>query len=243
MLTDLARGVRELAFPSYCMGCEAVVPGNPRHFCSSCIHTITTDPHTTCPRCCNSVGDFAIADLEKGCPNCRDEKFRFERSFRLGPYAGLLRELILRLKNPGGEMLAECVGRLWAEQAAEQFREVKADVVIPIPLHWWRRWTRGHNQSESLSEAIAFHLKIPHQPKWLARIRATPHQAAASATERRINLKGAFRATRRATLSGKTVLLIDDVLTTGTTASEAARALKEAGASEVFVAVLAHRDH
>lgn len=242
MLTQLVRGFRELAFPSYCMGCSTVIPGNPRFFCPSCTQTIATDDHTVCPRCCQSVGDFAVADIENGCNNCRNEKFRFDRAFRLGPHEGLLREVILRMKVPGGEMLAECVGRLWAEQADKRFREVKADVVIPIPLHWWRRWQRGHNQSESLTEAIASRLRIPHEPKWLRRIRSTPHQIGLSATERKQNLRGAFRAPKSASLKEKTVLLMDDVLTTGNTASEAARALKDAGAKSVVVAVLAHRD-
>ena len=88
MLLELARGFRELAFPSICLGCEAVVPGSSEHFCRACISALTTDPHTTCPRCCSNVGEFA--DTENGCPNCRNDRFHFECAFRLGQYEGLL---------------------------------------------------------------------------------------------------------------------------------------------------------
>ncbi|MCE9532435.1 MAG: hypothetical protein K8T89_15145 [Planctomycetes bacterium] len=145
------------------------------------------------------------------------------------------------MKQPTGAMLAECLGLLWAQHAEARFREVRADVVIPIPLHWSRYWKRRYNQSQALSEAIADRLKVAHCPRWLRRVLATPEQTSLSGTERRQNLRGAFRAARGADLKGKTVLLIDDVLTTGTTLNEASRALREAGAARVIVAILAHR--
>ncbi len=239
MLRELARGLRELAFPPICIGCESVAPVSSDSFCPSCVVALTTDAHSTCPRCSSSVGEFA--DLQNGCPRCRDERFHFERTFRLGPYDGLLRDAILRMKNAAGETLAECLGRVWANHDETRLRETKVDVVIPIPLHWWRKWQRGYNQSEALSEAIALKIGVAHRPGWLRRRRATPHQTSLSGAERRRNLRTAFQAPAVADLKGKAVLLVDDVLTTGATASEAARALREAGAIRVIVAVLAQR--
>jgi ComF family protein len=238
-IRDLARGFRELVFPSICACCGDISPGLDDLFCSSCSSALTSDPHRTCPRCSSSVGEFA--DVAEGCPRCQDERFHFDGSFRLGPYDGPLREVILRMKSGAGEVLSECVGRLWAQAAQKRLCDVGANVVVPIPLHWWRKWQRGHNQSEALSEAIASRLGVDHQPRWLKRVRRTPHQTNLSATDRRANLRGAFKTGWKATLKGKTVLLVDDVLTTGTTASEAARALKQAGAARVVVAVLANR--
>jgi ComF family protein len=235
----LAGGLRELLFPSVCLGCENVFPDATGHFCRDCTAALTSDPHRTCPRCCSSVGEFANTD--KGCPRCRGEKFPYESASRLGLYDGLLRDVILRMKHAPGETLAECVGSIWAECAEVRFREAKADVVIPVPLHWRRKWWRGFNQSEALADAVAARLGLPHEPGWLRRVRATPAQTTVSAAQRRENLRGAFAASRRAQLAGKSVLLIDDVLTTGTTAGEAARALLEKGAARVVVAVLAHR--
>jgi predicted amidophosphoribosyltransferase len=92
----------------------------------------------------------------------------------------------------------------------------------------------------ALARALAARLSLPCHPRWLRRIRNTPKQTAQTPTGRRENVRGAFRAPRRARLRGKAVLLVDDVLTTGSTCSEAARALREAGAARVVVAVLAH---
>jgi ComF family protein len=159
---------------------------------------------------------------------------------RLGPYEGLLREVILRLKHSAGEGLAESVGRLWAIHSQSRFRELRPDFIVPVPLHWWRRWQRGYNQSETLARAVAAALRIPFRKSWLRRIRNTPRQVDQTATDRRTNVRGAFRSRLRPEARGKTILLVDDVLTTGTTASEAARALRAAGAARIVVAVLAH---
>jgi predicted amidophosphoribosyltransferase len=105
-----------------------------------------------------------------------------------------------------------------------------------------RRLRRGYNQSEILARPLAGRLRLPCRPGWLRRGRRTPQQTLQPPAGRRENVRGAFRARAGAGLRGRTVLLVDDVLTTGSTAHEAARALRQAGAARVVVAVLAH-DH
>jgi ComF family protein len=152
----------------------------------------------------------------------------------------LLRQVILRMKHLSGEGLAEVIGELWAAHLENCLREVKADVIIPMPLHWLRHLQRGYNQSEALARAVAGRLGLPCRPGWLRRIRYTPQQQAQkSASARRENVRNAFLAPARAKLRGKTILLVDDVLTTGSTANEAARALRAAGVKRLVVAVLA----
>jgi ComF family protein len=159
----------------------------------------------------------------------------------LGPYEGRLKEVVLRFKHLAGEGLAEAVGSLWAEHAAARLRELSAVAVVPVPLHFWRRWQRGYNQSEALASALAARLRIPCRPSWLRRIRATPPQTQQTAADRRANLKNAFQARALNGHQGQTIMLVDDVMTTGSTASDAARALREGGAGRVVVAVLARR--
>lgn len=166
--------------------------------------------------------------------------FHFERVICLGPYDGLLRELILRLKQAAGEGVAEVLGQLWVEHSRDRLRELGGDFVIPVPLHWRRRWARGYNQSAILADCLARNLGLPCRPRWLRRIRFTPSQTEQSASTRRDNVRDAFRACPHPALKGRTVLLVDDVVTTGSTASEAARALRNAGAGQVVVAALAH---
>jgi ComF family protein len=239
MLVALANGLRQLVYPGVCAGCEALVANPEMDFCPDCDRALTADPHFACPRCAGTVGEFA--DVSNGCSECRGERFYFDSALRLGPYDGRLRDLILAMKNRPGEALADSVGRLWAVHHAERFRALGVDLVVPVALHWWRRLRRGFNQSEYLSGGIARSLGLEHRPGWLRRVRPTRSQTELSASERRENVRGAFRAGRGAILAGRSVLLIDDVLTTGSTASEAARALRVGGAGAVHVAVLARR--
>jgi ComF family protein len=183
------------------------------------------------------VGPFV--PLEDGCRGCRGHPLAFDRVVRLGPYDGLLRQVILRMKHVSGEGLAELLGLLWAEQAEPRVRELGVEAVVPVPLHWWRRWARGYNQSEALALALAARSHLPCRPGWLRRIRNTPRQTLQTAGARRQNVAGAFRARATPEVRGKTVLLVDDVLTTGSTASDAGRALRAAGAARIVVAVLA----
>jgi len=238
MLVQFFRGVQELVFPPVCVYCRAFTNGRD-YFCESCIGALTADTHLTCPRCSSNVGIACI--VETGCPRCRGDRFRFEQVIRLGPYEGLLQEVILTMKGRNGESLAECMGILWARHAETRLRELGVDMVVPVALHLRRTWQRGFNQCRALAEGIAGRLQIPLVANWLKRSRATPDQTSLTAAERRTNMRGVFRAHPLKAAAGKSILLIDDVLTTGSTASDAARALREAGATRVCVAVLAHR--
>lgn len=236
---DLSRGMLHLLYPNLCWACGKALPLEDCSFCPSCHYDLTTDPHLTCPRCSSTVGPFA--NLEKGCPSCRKESLAFDRALRLSTYDDLLRDVILRMKLHSGEGLAEVMGRLWAEQASSKLLQFDADLVVPIPLHWFRRWRRGYNQAETLARAVAHKLSLPISPRCLCRIRNTPKQSLATSPQaRRENVRGAFRVRKYIDVKDKTILLIDDVMTTGSTASEAARVLKKAGAARVAVAVLAH---
>jgi len=168
--------------------------------------------------------------------------FGFERVLCLGSYDrnGLLSALILRLKHHSGEGLAEILAGLWAEHAAAALRASGAEIVVPVPLHWWRRLARGYNQSEALARVLAAQLAVPCRSRWVRRVRATRMQRRdMSPAARKENVHKAFTARTDPAFKGKTVLLVDDVMTTGSTVSEVARALKAAGAGRVVVAVLA----
>ena len=239
MLVELARGFRQLVYPVVCVRCEVLVARPDDDFCPDCTGLLTADPHFACPRCTTTVGEHT--DVSDGCPRCRGERFHFDSAIRLGLYDGALRDAVLAMKRSPGQLLAECVGRLWAHYHADRFRALGVGVVIPVPLHWWRRFRRGYNQAEALSAPVAQLLGVDHRPGWLRRIRPTPSQAKSSVSDRRTNVRGAFAVTPGARLGGQSVLLVDDVLTTGSTANEAARVLRNAGATAVHVAVLAHR--
>jgi ComF family protein len=238
MLLNLAHGVRQLVFPDVCVRCEQLIADRALAMCPDCVQLLASDPHFSCPRCSSTVGEFT--DLHKGCPRCRDERFHFDSVTRLGPYENDLRDAVIAMKHLPGETLATAMGQLLAQRREDRFRALPVHVVIPVPLHWWRHLWRGYNQSAAIGAPIAQLLKVAMPTGWLRRSRVTKRQGLMGKSDRKANLVNAFQCTSRARLNGLTVLLVDDVLTTGATASEAARTLKANGALSVHVAVLAH---
>ncbi|MCC6418403.1 MAG: ComF family protein [Gemmataceae bacterium] len=234
----LLQGFGLLLYPNACRACTAALAPDAGAFCPACRGALLADTAWACPRCAATVGPYAhVAD---GCPACRDEHFAFDRALRLGVYAGLVRDVVLRLKHYSGEPLAEAVGDLWAAHAAAALRALRADVVVPVPLHWRRRWRRGYNQSEALGRRLAVALGVPCRPRWLRRVRATKTQHYLdTVSDRQANVRNAFAVRAGADVRGKTVLLVEDVMRTCSTVHEAARPLHAAGAARVAVAALA----
>lgn len=235
---ELLRGITHLLYPNTCWTCGTLMPIDDGPVCATCLPGLTHDPFPTCPRCSSTVGPHLVLE---NCPECRNEIFAFDGARRMGPYAGLLREVILRMKHWTGEDLAEVVAGVWAKRMLAHVAPLSPDLVVPVPLHWWRRWRRGFNACDILATALARELKIPCNLRLLKWARATAQQRdQASAAARKANVKHAFNTTSDMDLRGKTILLIDDVLTTGATAHEAARALKLLKPKALYVIVMAH---
>lgn len=144
----------------------------------------------------------------------------------IGPYEGGLRDIVHALKYDGRRTLARRLGEMLARSGAEVLDG--ADLAVPVPLHRSRLRERGFNQAAE----IASHLGLPVADA-LRRVRATPSQTDLPAAKRHANVRGAFAARRRVPVSGRTVVLVDDVSTTGATLDACARVLLDAGALEV----------
>jgi ComF family protein len=160
----------------------------------------------------------------------------FDAAYTFGSYEGALRELIHLYKYERMKPLARQFGPM-LDRAMP--RELAFDVVVPMPLHWIKRWQRGFNQSELLAREIARRWHVPIS-KAVRRRRNTSAQAGLTNAKRRANVSGAFTVRNR--LDGKHVLLVDDVMTTGATATACARSLKRAGAARVTLLTLARTD-
>jgi ComF family protein len=181
-------------------------------------------------------------DLEGRCALCRGGLRGFDAAYCFGAYEGPLRELIHLFKYGKIKTLARPLGDLLA--AALPLDE-RFDAVAPVPLHWLRQWQRGFNQSELLARDIARRTGIP-LVRPLRRLRSTSAQAGLSNTSRRRNVAGAFACRRGAAwarkIKSKRLLLVDDVMTTGSTAAACALALKRAGAARVALLTVARVD-
>jgi len=172
------------------------------------------------------------------CMLCRRELRGFDAVYSYGSYDGTLRQLIHIFKYGGVRPLAGPFGRFLAQALP---RESTFDVIVPMPLHWFKQWQRGFNQADLLAAEIARKWNVPVR-KLVRRRRSTAPQAGLTNAKRRENVRGAFRIAGRRRLDGLRVLLVDDVVTTGATASACARVLKRAGAAHVALLALARTD-
>jgi len=177
-------------------------------------------------------------DEDGRCALCRLGLNGFDAAYSFGTFEAELRELIHVFKYGRVETLARPLGRFLrlALPRTERF-----DAVVPMPLHWMRRWTRGFNQSALLAREIARRSSLPVR-NLVRRTKSTAPQAGLTNAGRRANVSGAFRVPRPERVRGLRILLVDDVMTTGATASACARALKQAGAARVVLLTVARVD-
>jgi ComF family protein len=194
-------------------------------------------------RVLSAYADYDDDGLRR-CPVCRRVDRPFERALAYGSYDGGLRELIHLLKHNGVRPAANVLGRMLAEAIAaiEPLFE-QGVVVVPVPLFKAKLRQRGFNQAELIARAAIKSLPIREHlvlaTDVLIRTRQTESQIGLTSHQRRENLRGAFAVRRAGEITGRPVLLVDDVYTTGTTAAECARILRRAGASKVWVGTAA----
>ena len=181
---------------------------------------------------------------EVRCGLCRRLEQPYVKAGAYGSYEGGLRDLIHMLKYEGVRPAANVLGRMLSEVVIglEPSFGGATLLVVPVPLHSSKLHQRGFNQAEAVSRVA---LKLMNSERYtlssgaLERVRPTQSQIGLSRHQRRENLRGAFRVTDSQQISGRDILLVDDVFTTGTTASECARILRRAGAAKVWVATVA----
>jgi ComF family protein len=173
------------------------------------------------------------------CVRCRDRHYHFQAALALGIYQDDLRDAVIRMKQALHEPLTLSMGCLLAETLHERLTEPRPDVIVPVPAHWSKRLLRGVNGPDLLAEALAKRVGIPAVMDLLCCRRRTQKQGTLLPSERQANVRGAFAVRSGYNLQEMHVLLVDDILTTGATASESAKMLRQAGAAHVTVAVVA----
>jgi ComF family protein len=241
----------DLIYPPRCLVCGAWMESG--SLCEACVSGFTSLAPPFCARCGVPV-DVAIGTPQYGdrtlCHACEmGEAPPYEWSQALGQYGGTLRRAIHRLKYDGKTALARPLGIALARSLVDPTSPLltdpvsseprRIDVVIPIPLHPARLRQRGFNQAERIAYFLASERGWTLDAVSLRRVRRTQTQTALRIAERAANVRGAFAVRDPARFAGRSVLLVDDVLTTGATACEAARMVREAGASRVCIVALA----
>lgn len=236
-------------FPSDCRLCGAPLINISRlPVCEQCLAAVRPISGGLCSICGERmVSPYAFSEEEGApvCGLCRRLAPPYEKATAYGSYDSGLRELIHLLKYDGVRPAANVLGRMLADAITDlqPFFAGGRILVVPVPLHRRKLRQRGFNQSELIARAA---LKLKADPdhfqlqgSLLERRRETHSQIGLSSHQRRQNMRGAFAVVKPEEVKGRTVLLVDDVFTTGTTLSECARVLRRAGASKVYAATVA----
>ncbi|MHB9133602.1 MAG: double zinc ribbon domain-containing protein [Armatimonadota bacterium] len=222
-------GLLSLLFPPRCEICSTL---QEPIICERCRQAFSLIKAPFCQQC--GLPFDPQAETAAHCPECRSEPPAFDAARTAGVYRDGLRRAIHLLKYDGVRALSVPLGQLIAETVERPFA---IECLCPVPLHPLRERMRGYNQSLLLAEEVGARWGIPVEVGLLSRVLNTTPQMQLPADERRRNVKGAFTATPEA--KGRTIGLVDDVFTTGSTLRECSRELQRAGADRVLVVTIA----
>ncbi|HEX6863595.1 MAG TPA: ComF family protein [Thermoanaerobaculia bacterium] len=231
----VARSLLHLLLPASCLGCgEALFSSAPLSLCAPCRGKLSPLGQA-CAVCAGPLDAFEPPSGYR-CGACRERPPAFDRLLALWTYRPPLDAVVQGLKFRRLDYLGRHLALALMDGLGEALDGF--DGIIPVPLHWQRRLTRGYNQAERIASPLAARLGLPLIPA-LRRIRRTPPQTSLGKADRLANLRQAFRVPRPGKIRGLRLLLVDDVATTGATLDMAAAALRRAGAAGVTAVVAA----
>ncbi|HEY1144038.1 MAG TPA: ComF family protein [Sphingomicrobium sp.] len=216
--------ILDFALPARCSGCGTIV-GEVHSFCPDCWTQIEFLGESGCTTC----GMPLEATEAEHCGACIARPPRIARTRSAVAYGDLSRRIAISLKYGRKVALARTMARYMAPLLAAN----EDAILVPVPLHRTRLWMRGFNQSALVATELGKATGLTSRPALLKRVRRTPALKGMTLSQRKKVVSGAFRVAPSADLEGRTVVLIDDVLTTGSTANACAKALKRAGAERV----------
>ncbi len=232
----MLRALASLFYPPFCTICSVSVGSN-EYLCESCDAKAARIVAPFCQTCSEPFSGAITGPF--ACANCAHRTLHFEAAVAAYRSRGIVRRVVHDFKYGHQGYLRHLVGR-WLDVAFDddRLRGRSFDVLVPVPLHPARQRERGFNQAIALAELVSAKRGIPCKTL-LERVRYTTTQTAFDRAERMENLHDAFRLRKKMNVRELSVLLIDDVLTTGATLSECARVLKNEGASTVYAATAA----
>ncbi|PIV54739.1 ComF family protein [Candidatus Desantisbacteria bacterium CG_4_10_14_0_8_um_filter_48_22] len=240
-LRYFAEGLLNFIYPPRCLACSKLLEDN-AGLCGQCFEEIRIIVDPYCQRCGMPLDPpEAFKGIETPlCADCRNHRRPFALARSIGRYEGVLKKCIHLFKYKGRKVILKPIDKLISLYFPGLFPVEKISFIVPVPLHRKRLREREFNQSELVADMIGSKYGIPVLADILSRTVYTSPQVALTRDERAENVKGAFKAGESSWLPKSNILLVDDVYTTGATACECARVLKQAGAESVYIFTLAH---
>lgn len=228
-ISEYISSLRDLCFPLTCVCCDDFVetPG----LCADCWTKIRWISNPKCS-ICGMPFELNVCSV---CAKCSASKPKFDKAVSVCVYDEFSKGMILKFKNGDATYLAYQFAA-WMYRVA-QVEIDSSDIIVPVPIYFWKRMRRKYNQAEELAREISKLSCVEYDPDVLVKTRSTLPQEGLSRAQRLKNLLRAFAVTQD--VRGKKILIVDDVLTTGSTINECAKVLKKAGASEVRAVTIA----
>jgi ComF family protein len=239
VLKDIFSGLVDLVYPPLCISCKKRITPSARYpvLCNECLSTVKLNGPPNCPKCSRSLADDPTQAL---CRTCRKHPPAFDFAWCACIFTDPLRYLIHSFKFGDKTILRHLFIDLMIEHINRSNLDIaQFDHILPVPLSPVRKRERSYNQAELLAVGISRHFKIPLLCTAISRRNSGPAQSSLSEKERFTNIKGAFKMNSLLNIKNKNIIIIDDLLTTGATASEMALTLKKNGAATVGVFTLA----
>lgn len=231
----------ELVIPPECSFCQTPIPSNQAEvsgrLCKACDQVLATNCYC-CQRCAMPLPSVLP---NNDCSRCRDHRWHFSNIVALGHYRGKLREAVILCKKLRCEHLRYALAEQLAKQIASRFPESSPSnsLIIPVPYHWTRTFAKTASTAHSLAELLGYHTGWPVSTKMVRRVRRTAKQGMLSLAERKQNVRGAFQLRSKTDLAGRHLFVVDDVVTSGATADELAKQLKQTKPAEITVVAIA----
>ncbi|MEA3432668.1 MAG: ComF family protein [candidate division WOR-3 bacterium] len=228
----LLKDLIDLILPPICYICKRRLKSEENIICNDCYSRIRLLSPPYCERCGRPLSTPDI----KVCNTCIIERHPCSYIRGISPYDGIAEHLITLLKYNGKIGTAKILGKLMIQAILKEEIYRNCNVIVPVPLHTTRTRERGYNQAELLGKELSVELNIPLVFDALIRVRATPSQTKLPSEKRATNVKDAFVVNKQRIelIKDKTILLVDDVLTTGATLNECARTLLKGDVKEVL---------
>ncbi|MBI2472774.1 MAG: ComF family protein [Planctomycetes bacterium] len=242
--SEYLHALLDLFYPRSCLHCKRNLnDSHELYICDDCKRQMPYVDAFHCIRCGAAIAPYSTSMAKEGCAACKGRRLRFDAMTAVAHYDGVMKTLIHKFKYARQKFLFRMLNDIIVTHNKLKDVVPDMDVVVPVPLYWLKKMSRGFNQSELLSLGIHRYFSKPLSANNLCRIKNTESQTHLSKSQRQANIHNAFFVKYPGSFHGKNVLLVDDVLTTGVTASECSKKLKESGARYVHLLVLANAEY